>query len=260
MEISSNLTLELFNQPFLLEKRIELLFAIERVGSISKAAKEVPMSYKSAWEAVDAMNNLSHTPILTKVTGGAGGGGTQLTAYGKNLLKSYTLLKEEQKKFLEHLRTLTDIDTGTFKTIGRIAMQISARNQIQGYIKKIEKGRVNAKIVVELGGGNSLVSIITHNAVEALNLQEDDEVTSFFKSNSVFIGVGNNLAISARNQLKGVIERIHLGEVNGEVVVNIGSSNNIVSIITKDAINNMELKEGMEVSAIIKASDVMIGR
>ncbi len=74
MEISSNLTLELFNQPFLLEKRIELLFAIQRMGSISKAAKEVPMSYKSAWEAVDSMNNLSHTPILIKETGGVGGG------------------------------------------------------------------------------------------------------------------------------------------------------------------------------------------
>ena len=51
MEILSNLTLEIFNQPFLLEKRIELLIAIQKTGSISKAAKEVPMSYKAAWEA-----------------------------------------------------------------------------------------------------------------------------------------------------------------------------------------------------------------
>lgn len=260
MEISSNLTLELMNQPFLLEKRIELLFAIERTGSINKAAKEVPMSYKSAWEAVDTMNNLSHTPILTKMAGGTGGGGTQLTPYGKNLLKTYTLLKEEQQRFLEHLNTLTDIDTGTFKTIGRIAMQISARNQIQGRIKEIEKGRVNAKVVVELSSGSSLVSIVSHSAVDSLNLKIGDEVTSLFKSNSVFIGIGNTITISARNQLQGTIERIHLGEVNGEVVVDIGNGTNIVSIITKDAISAMGLKEGMEVSAIIKASDVMLGR
>ena len=42
MAISSNLTLELFDQPFLLEKRIELLMAIKKTGSINKAAKEVP--------------------------------------------------------------------------------------------------------------------------------------------------------------------------------------------------------------------------
>ena len=43
------------------------------------------MSYKSAWEAVEAMNNLSISPIVTRETGGAGGGGTTLTNYGENL-------------------------------------------------------------------------------------------------------------------------------------------------------------------------------
>ena len=66
MAISSNLTLELLNQPFLLEKRIELLKAIKQTGSINKAAALVPMSYKSAWEAVEAMNNLSISPIVQK--------------------------------------------------------------------------------------------------------------------------------------------------------------------------------------------------
>ncbi len=88
MEISSNLTLELFEQPFLLEKRIDLLFAVQKCGSINKAAKEVPMSYKKAWEAINAMNNLSSTPVVQTETGGKGGGGTSLTKYGENLLKT----------------------------------------------------------------------------------------------------------------------------------------------------------------------------
>ena len=58
MEILSNLTLEIFNQPFLLEKRIELLIAVKKTGSISKAAIKVPMSYKAAWEEIEYMNNL----------------------------------------------------------------------------------------------------------------------------------------------------------------------------------------------------------
>ncbi|MDD3499723.1 MAG: LysR family transcriptional regulator, partial [Sulfurovum sp.] len=76
MELTSNLTLELSDQPFLLEKRIQLLNAIKQHGSISKAAKAVPMSYKAAWDAVDTMNNLSQTPIVSRETGGKGGGGT----------------------------------------------------------------------------------------------------------------------------------------------------------------------------------------
>ena len=64
MEVTSPLTFEISGEPFLLEKRIRLLHAIEEHGSISKAAKAVPMSYKSAWEAVDAMNSLSPEPIV----------------------------------------------------------------------------------------------------------------------------------------------------------------------------------------------------
>ncbi len=165
MAISSNLTLELLNQPFLLEKRIELLKAIKQTGSINKAAALVPMSYKSAWEAVEAMNNLSISPIVTRETGGAGGGGTTLTQYGENLLTTYSLLKEEQRKFIENLNRITDLNSGTLKTIKRLSMQISARNQIIGTIEKISLGAVNAEIQMKLKSGKSIVSIITNSSV-----------------------------------------------------------------------------------------------
>ena len=103
----------MLGQPFLLEKRIELLRAIEQHGSISKAAKAVPMSYKSAWEAVDTMNALSPEPIVSRETGGKDGGGTTITAYGQQLLENYTVLKEEHSRFLERLSALTDIQSGS---------------------------------------------------------------------------------------------------------------------------------------------------
>jgi molybdate transport system regulatory protein len=260
MEISSNLTLELFNQPFLLEKRIELLFAIQRVGSISGAAKEVPMSYKSAWEAVDSMNNLSHTPILIKETGGVGGGGTKLTAYGENVLKTYMLLKEEQKRFLKNLEERTDIDTGTLKTMGRLGMQISARNQIQGVVEYIETGKVNSSVYVKLKSGYSLVSVITNGAVDNLHLQADDEVVAIFKSSSVLLTTDISLNISARNKFQGVVKEIHSGEVNSEVLMDTGNSEVIASVITINAIKELGLKVGDNVSAIIKASDIILGK
>ncbi|MCW8821547.1 MAG: LysR family transcriptional regulator, partial [Sulfurovum sp.] len=117
MELSSKLTLEMLGKPFLLEKRIELLRAIEEYGSISKAAKAVPMSYKSAWEAVDSMNSLSPEPIVIRETGGKDGGGTTITIYGKQLLENYAVLKEEHTRFLTRLSELTDIESGSFKTI-----------------------------------------------------------------------------------------------------------------------------------------------
>jgi len=254
MNISSNLTLELFNQPFLLEKRIELLFAIGRTGSISKAAKEVPMSYKTAWEAVDSMNNLAHTPVVTKATGGSGGGGTKLTEYGENLLKSYRQLQAEHQKFLTRLQALTNIDTGTLADLGRLGLQISARNQIQGKIKSIRQKRVNSEVLLELKSGHELLSIITNSAVESLNLKVADEVMAIFKSTSVTMQKESS---SRYNNFLGTLKHKEEGKLNVELILDLGEEETLVSMMPLEEAN---FSVGEEVVATVRPRDVMIGR
>lgn len=67
------------------------------------------------------------------------------------------------------------------------------------------------------------------------------------------------LTISARNAIEGTVKQITPGAVNTEVVVEIGNGFEIVSIITKDSAERMNLSVGKTVYAVIKASDVMIG-
>ncbi len=260
MEISSNLTLEIFNQPFLLEKRIELLIAVKRTGSISKAAKEVPMSYKAAWEAIESMNNLSTTPIVQRETGGVGGGGTTLTPYGENLIETFEILRNEQKKFLKNLTQITDINTGTLKTIRRLSMQISARNQISGTVELIEHGKINAEIFIKLKSGYTLVSVITNTAANNLNLKIGDEVVAIFKSSTVLITTDITLNISARNKFQGTIDSVNKDEINTELIIDIGNSDKIASVITTSSYERLKMDIGTQVSAIIKASDVIIGK
>jgi molybdate transport system regulatory protein len=126
-------------------------------------------------------------------------------------------------------------------------------------IEHIEKGKVNGSVFMKLKSGYSLVSVITNSAIENLNLQNSDEIVAIFKSSSVLITKDLTLNISARNKFQGKIEKITLGEVNGEVVIDIGGDM-IASVITSDAVKSLELKTGDEVSAIIKSSDVMIGK
>ncbi|RXJ91193.1 molybdenum-binding protein [Arcobacter sp. CECT 8983] len=260
MEISSNLTLELLDQPFLLEKRIELLFAIQKCGSISKAAKEVPMSYKKAWEAVDAMNNLSSQAVVLTEKGGKGGGGTSLTSYGENLLKTYLFLKEEQKSFLNRLKEATDIDTGTLKTIGRLAMQISARNQIVGRVDKIVSNDVSANVVIVPKSGHELFANISNDAMQSLDIKKDSEVIAIFKSINVLLSTSGDIAISARNKIEGTISSIIKDKTNSEVIINIGEGQSISSIVTTGAVKQLGLEEDKKVYAYIKANDIMIGK
>jgi molybdate transport system regulatory protein len=58
------------------------------------------MSYKHAWDAVDAMNNLSEQPLVQRRTGGRHGGGTELTDEGRRLIAVYETAEQEHRKFL----------------------------------------------------------------------------------------------------------------------------------------------------------------
>jgi molybdate transport system regulatory protein len=245
--------------PLLLEKRIKLLESIIIEGSINKAIKKVPISYKAAWEAIESMNNLCPSPVVTKETGGVGGGGTKVTPYGKNLIKTYRSLQIEHKKFLDHLTRMTDFDTGTLKSLQRVNMQLSARNQIRGEIVSIDVGALNCNISIKLKSGNIIVSVITHMAYATLNLKVDDEVVAIFKSSTVMLSSDSNISISARNRLKGRVDKINISDINSEVVIDIGGDI-VASIITTDSIKSMDIKKGDHITAIIKSSDVIIGK
>jgi len=256
MELSSKLTLEMLGEPFLLEKRIELLHAIEEHGSISKAAKAVPMSYKSAWEAVDTMNTLSPEPIVYRETGGKDGGGTTVTSYGKTLLKNYAILKREHTHFLERLSELTDIQSGAFKTIGKLAIQLSARNQIQAEVISVESENVNAKIQLKLKSGQTLVSVITKEAVENLHIEKRQIVTAICKSSSVS-ALDVSEVCSEANCLKGMVSQIEKDSENIKITVDIGHHDKIVSVTP---LNKQKFKIGNSVIVMIKANDIMLGR
>jgi molybdopterin-binding protein len=68
------------------------------------------------------------------------------------------------------------------------------------------------------------------------------------------------MKLSARNALKGKIESIHKGAVTTTVKIAVGGGDHITSSITNEAAEELALKVGDEVTAIIKSSDVIIGK
>jgi molybdopterin-binding protein len=67
------------------------------------------------------------------------------------------------------------------------------------------------------------------------------------------------MQISARNQLKGKVTSIKEGVVNAKVTIDIGHENQITSVITMEALQDLNITVGSDVIAIIKSSSVMIG-
>jgi len=67
--------------------------------------------------------------------------------------------------------------------------KLSARNQLQGTVARIQAGSVNADVIIELAGGDSIAATITHDSIENLGLKVGCTATAVFKSGAVILGV-----------------------------------------------------------------------
>ena len=66
------------------------------------------------------------------------------------------------------------------------------------------------------------------------------------------------MQLSARNQLMGTVKKVEHGAVNSEITIGLAGAIEVVSIITKQSAEQLEISVGNAVLAVIKASDVMI--
>ena len=238
---------------------ISLLQALERTGSINSAAQALGMQYKSAWQKLDQINNLLPYPLVVKRTGGSGGGGSILTEEGKKLLTRIDLLQKEFARFRQFFTDNPQEALETLKTLRRIEMKLSARNVWLGTVVSIDQGVVNSVVNLQLKGGDTISSVITDNSVKRLELAPGKEAMAIVKASNVLLGSDiDPQKISARNILTGVISAIVPGAVNDEVTIDMAGGSTVTSIITSNSVKRLGLAVGSKISAVIKASDVLL--
>jgi molybdate transport system regulatory protein len=248
---------------FLGDTRIRLLEAIEQHGSISQAAKAVPLSYKAAWDAVDAMNNLADQPLVLRSTGGKNGGGTLLTDHGRKTVALYRALEAEYQSALDRLMTsMNDGQASDFKQfrqlLKRMSMKTSARNQFAGHIVGLREGHVDYEVRIKLDDENEVVAVITIESAENLGLTIGMEINALVKSSSVLLLSDPAVRTSARNQLWGEITRIHDGPVNSEITLSMKSGKSVCAVVTHDSVERLGLAVGGQACAVFKASAVIL--
>jgi molybdate transport system regulatory protein len=245
---------------FLGGDRIALLEKIDELGSISSAAKAEGISYKTAWHLVNMMNNLSEKPLVDRMTGGKGGGGTVLTREGKKIIEQFRVVQDEHRKFLQNLEGRLGDARHLYQFLKRISMKISARNVFSGTVEKVTRGAVNAEVILLLKGETRITSIITNGAVDNLGLKEGVNAYAIIKANSIIIAQELlNAKLSTRNIMPGKISKLIEGPVSTEVDLEIGDGNVISAIITHGSSEKLALKEGDTACALFKASSVIIG-
>jgi molybdate transport system regulatory protein len=240
--------------------QVNLLQSIERTGSITAAAKQLGISYKTAWERLDRLNNLAESPLVTKSTGGSQGGGTRLTPYGRQIVEGFCEVEREHEQFIDKLGTRLHHVDDLASFVKNNQLISSARNQFLGKVTAVVPGAVNAEIVLKISEQVSLVAIVTEQSREDLAIEVGTRLLALVKASSVLLSNSAELAVSARNQVQGQISRLSRGKVNSDVTFSLGDRKTLTAMVTNHSADQMELTEQKPVCAFFKASSVILLR
>ena len=236
-------------------KRLALLEQIAEQGSITRAAKAAGLSYKAAWDAIDALNNLSEQPLVSRNVGGKGGGGARLTPAGERLLALQRRLQALQMQLLQAAGDDADLEL-----LGRLMLRTSARNQLTGRVHAIHAQGHNDLITIELPGGKHLQALITHDSTENLQLSAGSSVVALIKAGWLELQPLSQPADVERNALEGRIEQVLPGNDGpSEVRVSLANGQTLCASVEPERLTTLAVAVGDPVRAQFAASQVLLG-
>ena len=236
-----------------------LLEALDATGSITKAARTAGLSYKGAWLLLETACNLANEPLLETATGGAGGGGTQLTAAARGLLGAWRTLQDEHRAFLRVQEARLAQLPALSGLLRRMAMKTTARNQFAGTVKAVELGPVSATVTIALKSGDDITATMTSAAAQRLKLKKGKEALALIKASAVVLVTDfAGWQLSARNQLAGTVSRIERGAVSSLVILTLPGGATLTASVTNEGVEALDLKVGAPATAVFKAYAVMV--
>ena len=177
------------------DRRIAILRGIAQSGSISQAARDVGVSYKAAWQAIDTLTNLAGVPLVERSVGGAGGGGAQVTAAGEALLRTALSVQRLRAEVLQRLQEQGEAAApGAAPWPAQFGLLTSMRNQWSCTELRVEslgaQIRVWLRAAAEAGADWTLAARITPESYELLGLAPGAPVLALCKATAVKIWLG----------------------------------------------------------------------
>ena len=137
-------------------------------------------------------------------------------------------------------------------------MKLSARNQFPGTVTKVTEGAVNGIVTIDVNG-TPVTSTISMSAIRELGLEPGKRVYAVVKATEVMVGLGEHLTLSARNQFPGKVLSVEKGAVNSIVRIEALGGNTISATISNAAVEELALEPGVDATAVVKATSVMVG-
>lgn len=251
MSLTSVLAQYIVRRP----QRIALLQHICEQGSITRAAKSAGLSYKSAWDAIDELNNLAQKPLVERSVGGKGGGGARLSLEGERVLRLYQRLQALQAQVLEAAEDISDLDL-----LSRLMLRTSARNQLHGQVIAIDSHGRNDLIRLELAGGQYLTAQITHDSTQNLELEIGSQVIALIKAGWLELQTLQQPVTPGYNCMQGRIEELlDAPDSPTEVKITLPSGQTLCTLAQPAQLDALQLTIGSAVRVQCSPTQVLLG-
>lgn len=246
--------------------RVALLEAIHETGSMTQAAKAVGISYVTAWDRVQDMNNATGQALVNRTTGGSGGGGTVLTPYALELIFAFRQIEQVHAQVLQQLTQSLANPGEVLKSLSRLGLRTSARNQLAGTITHMRSGEVDSLIELRLPGtapdkvGDTLRVSITTGSLKALGLRKGMQAVALLKAPAVHLTLPDTLEdLAMHNSLRGTVTAIQKGPAHTEVQLRLQGGQTLVSKAESRHVRELRLAEGSEVRAQFHDHAIILG-
>ncbi|WP_426029536.1 TOBE domain-containing protein [Caulobacter sp. DWP3-1-3b2] len=235
-------------------ERVALIEAVAELGSISAAAKKLGLSYKGAWDGVQALNNLFDAPLIVANAGGKAGGAASVTARGRAVIKAFRDVEREIGAALARLETgLAAPSENLGDLFWSLGLRTSARNAARGTVMGIELGAVTARVTLSLGDGVEIVSVITRRSLDELGLRVGKPAVALIKSS--FVVLAEPASSADGNRLSGLVADREDGASASEIRLSLATGKTLVATVP---LNATTPSVGARVVAIIEPANIIL--
>jgi len=223
----------------------QLLGAIAHCGSLTKAAKQVGISYKTAWDYLQQLQLLTDLPLLTRISGGRGGGGSSLTPHGQQLFAEFMLLSHAQQRFVELWQ-----QQGFRPSPGLNQWRATLRQRWQ------TPEASSQTLLLDVG----LPQPVLVQQPIGMTFEIGQAVQIYCPANAVMLVLGDQhrLPTSARNCWQGQICGLTSHGGRATVQVQITPNHGLQVAMTDDSIQQLGLQLGQAVTLFAKASALSV--
>jgi len=233
-------------ETFITPERIELLRSVEKTGSISAAAKAISKSYKWAWDSIEQMNTLSTQLLVSKSSGGRGGGGAEVSSFALALIAYYDELEMMHQSKIEQYqeRLNSGFKSGTFSR--------DIASTLHGVVRSVRCSDTTCD--VHLSYGTTALKAKCH---KDLALTPGSDVAFMVESNQIMIAK-QAVEISAQNLLVGEICKIRTEGKRVYLTLELETKEQLIVLITSDSLRDLNLSVNSRCFAYFKTYNITI--